>query len=172
MARLVRCCLGCVAVALERGVPARSRFFGKDQMVRVLTAQRCENKTKKNETMKATKILGRLIVGCLFACCLTLKLHAQPTLPPPDTNNYDGGTNTPVDYAAIYSNNLASVSCWLHCGITNSDGTPADSMQDYADLQASAFSTTASATAIQQQSVRDEALTWATAMEFQQNSCP
>jgi hypothetical protein len=113
--------------------------------------------------MKATKILGRLIVGCLFACCLTLKLHAQPTLPPPDTNNYDGGTNTPVDYAAIYSNNLASVSCWLHCGITNSDGTPADSMQDYADLQASAFSTTASATAIQQQSVRDEALTWATA---------
>jgi len=34
--------------------------------------------------MKATKTIGRLIVGCVFACCLTSKLHAQ-MLPPPIT---------------------------------------------------------------------------------------
>ena len=39
--------------------------------------------------MKATgKIIGRLIVGCSLACCLTLKIHAQ--IPPPP----DGGTNS------------------------------------------------------------------------------
>ena len=115
--------------------------------------------------MKATgTIIGRLMVGCVFACCLTLKLHAQiPPLPPPDTNNYDGGTNTPTDWGAIYSNNLASVSQWLHDGITNDDGTPVSSIQDYVDFQANTFSTTADATASWQQSARDEALTWATA---------
>jgi len=63
--------------------------------------------------MKATgTIIGRLMVGCVFACCLTLKLYAQiPPLPPPDTNDYDGGTNMPIDLGAIqaadYSNNYA-----------------------------------------------------------------
>jgi hypothetical protein len=35
--------------------------------------------------MKAAKTIGRLIVGCVFACCLTSKLHAQPNRvqPPP-----------------------------------------------------------------------------------------
>ena len=159
--------------------------------------------------MKATKTIGRLIVGCLFACCLTSKLHAQSTV----TNGPNTGL-TPAQIAArqaaeaaqtqaliqamqqtmaqnqavqksrpqltaaqlaaqqatiakaqqaYYSNNLASVSKWLHDSVTNADGTPANSIQDYADLQANAFSTTAPATAIQQQSARDEALTWATA---------
>ena len=126
--------------------------------------------------MKAIRtIIGRLIVGCVFACCLTLKLQAQDINPPSDTNNYDGGTNVPVDLGAVYSNNLASVSCWLHDGITNSDGTPADSMQDFADLQAANFSETAVASGWQQ-SVRDEALTWATAIgiptEFMPESGP
>ncbi len=40
-----------------------------------------------------------------------------------------------------FSNNLASVSQWLHDTVTNIDGTPADSMQDYVDLQATTFST-------------------------------
>ena len=32
--------------------------------------------------MKATgKIIGRLIVGCVFACCLTSNLHAQTKQP-------------------------------------------------------------------------------------------
>ncbi len=30
--------------------------------------------------MKATKTLGRLIVGCLFTCCLTLKIYGQTNL--------------------------------------------------------------------------------------------
>ena len=39
----------------------------------VITAQEL-----KNEIMKATnKILGRLVVGCFFACCLILNSHAQ-----------------------------------------------------------------------------------------------
>jgi len=113
--------------------------------------------------MKATgKIIGRLIVGCTFACCLTLKLHAQtPPFPPPDTNDYDGGTNVPVDMSVVYSNNLASVSEWLHDSVTNVDGTPADSMQDFVDMQATAFSM--NDTFGWQSSARDEALTWATA---------
>jgi Subtilase family len=73
------------------------------------------NKTaqRENKTMKATgKIIGRLIVGCVFTCCLTLKLHAQP-MPPINTNTPPGGwrTNTPIDLgpiqAADYSNNYA-----------------------------------------------------------------
>jgi hypothetical protein len=111
--------------------------------------------------MKATgTIIGRLMVGCVFACCLTLKLHAQiPPFPPPDTNNYDGGTNTPTDWGAIYSNNLASVSQWLHDGITNADGTPAGSMQDLMDSQATAYSTSGAFS--YQESGMDEALNWA-----------
>ena len=52
-------------------------------------------------------------MGCVFACCLTSKLHAQMP-PPPNTNAPPGGwgTNTPVDLgpiqAADYSNNYAS----------------------------------------------------------------
>jgi hypothetical protein len=40
--------------------------------------------------MKVTKTIGRLIVGCVFACCLVSKLQAQ-MLPPP----YTGPTNPP-----------------------------------------------------------------------------
>jgi hypothetical protein len=32
--------------------------------------------------MKATKIIGRLIVGCVFACCLTSNSQGQPNLTP------------------------------------------------------------------------------------------
>ncbi len=67
--------------------------------------------------MKAVvKNTGRLIVGCVFACCLALKLHAQPAFPIDD-----GSTNdppTPEEIAAQlaamtaaqqsdYSNNYA-----------------------------------------------------------------
>jgi len=78
--------------------------------------------------------------------------------PPPIFTNYPPGTNV-FDYAAYYSNNLASVSEWLHDSITNADGTPADSMQDLMDTQATAFST--SGTFSYQESVRDETLNWA-----------
>ena len=96
-------------------------------------------------------------------------VSAQPIPPDPP-----GGTNTPPTQAqldAMYaawlanlSNNLASVSGWLHEGITNPDGTPADSMLNLMDSQAATFSLTAESVMGQQQSALDEALTWATAM--------
>ena len=102
-------------------------------------------------------------MGCVFACCLTSNLHAQiPPFPPPDTNDYDGGTNVPVDMSVVYSNNLASVSEWLHDSITNADGTPADSMQNLMETQTEVFATTAADAVLSwQQSARDEALSWA-----------
>jgi hypothetical protein len=68
------------------------------------------------------------------------------------------GTNT-FDYTAYYSNNLASVSEWLHDSVTNADGTPADSMQDYADLTTTTFSS--SGIFNLQSSIQDEAWSWA-----------
>jgi len=66
--------------------------------------QKCSDKKTsktKNENMKATQTIRRLIVGCVFTCFLTSNLHAQiPPFPPGDTNDYDGGTNT-IDWAAI-----------------------------------------------------------------------
>jgi len=58
------------------------------------------------------KIKLKVMVGAL-ALALTTTVFAQPTLPPPNTNTYTGGTNT-IDWAAIaaaqqadYSNNYA-----------------------------------------------------------------
>jgi hypothetical protein len=94
--------------------------------------------------------------------CLTLTLAAataQSLFPPPYTNTISHGTNT-FDYAAFYSNNLASVSGWLHDTVTNVDGTPATSLQDYADLSATAFSTSGAFDWVSSQ--HDAAMTWAT----------
>ena len=97
---------------------------------------------------------------CLLGTLLVTTVVAQ-LAPPTDTNGpCDDCTNT-VDWSAIYSNNLASVSGWLHDAITNSDGTPVSSFQDMMDAQATAFSS--SGTFDWQQSATDEALTWATA---------
>ena len=111
----------------------------------------------------ANKTIGRLIVGCSFAYCLTSILHAQPFVPPANISTNTGSwTNTSsFDYAAYYSNNLASVSEWLHDGINNPDGTPSASIQELMDLQAN--TTSSSAAFSWQQSARDEAMTWATA---------
>jgi Subtilase family len=115
----------------------------------------------KNKTMKATgKIVGRLMVGCVFACCLISKLHAQP-MPPINTNAPPhSGTNT-FDYTAYYSNNLASVSQWLHDGYTLPDGTPAD-FQTIMDNAATALSDNADSMAGVQESALDAA--WTTAI--------
>ncbi len=96
----------------------------------------------------------------LLDCSARPPPQTQLPIPPPYTNTYTGGTNT-IDWAIVYSNNLASVSEWLHDGVTNADGTPTDSMQDYADFAATAFS--GSGAFSWQQSAMDEALTWATA---------
>jgi hypothetical protein len=120
------------------------------------------NQNSKQAKMKKLKLLiGRPTLGCVLALCLTSKLQAQMP-PPPNTNAPPGGwrTNT-FDYTAFYSNNLASVSEWLHDNVTNVDGTPADSMQDLMDTQITTLS--ASEKFSWQQSARDEALTWATA---------
>jgi hypothetical protein len=49
--------------------------------------------------MKATKTIGRLIVGCVFACCLTSKLHAQTTA--------SNGPNTGLTAAQIAAQRAA-----------------------------------------------------------------
>jgi len=117
----------------------------------------------------ANRTIGRLIAGCVFACYLTSKLHAQPIPPDPGTNSFSHGTNT-FDYGAYYSNNLASVSDWLHDTITNADGTPADSMQDLMDLQATTFSS--SGVFDWQASAQDAAWSWATIYGLQTELTP
>lgn len=98
-----------------------------------------------------------IMVGALTLALIHNAL-AQPT-PPPGTNAPSGGGTNTFNSAAYYSNNLASVSQWLHDGYTLPDGTPADfqtimnqSAQDYA---------TAAAQNDWHQSARDSAMTWA-----------
>lgn len=107
-----------------------------------------------------TSLAAVIIVGGLSA------VHAQPVLPT-DTNNYPPPTQEELDAAyaawlAKLSNNLASVSGWLHNGITNSDGSPVESIQTLTDNQTMSFSS--SGTFSWQSSSLDEALTWATAV--------
>ena len=106
----------------------------------------------------------RLIVGCVLACCLTSNLIAQavPPYTTPPTNPPPTPEQLAAQYAArlaTYSNNLVSVSAWLHEDIKNADGSPADSFQNLMDLQATAFSTSGAFS--WQTSTRDEALNWA-----------
>lgn len=108
--------------------------------------------------MKARKTIGRLIAGCVFACCLASNLQAQLPPFPQDTNSYPSDTNFVFDYAGYYSNNLASVSEWMHTGYTLHDGTPAG-FQDI--LNQSAFDYAAGAPGGWQGSALDSALTWA-----------
>jgi len=97
----------------------------------------------------------------MFSLGVITNLHAQPSLPPDDgdTNAPPSGTNT-VDLTEFYSNNLASVSQWLHDGYTLPDGTPAD-FQTIMDQQALAFSENAAGLAGAQQSALEAAWTWA-----------
>ena len=114
--------------------------------------------------MKNAKKLARLIMGCAFVCCLASKLHAQPAIPPVATNAASyGGTNmgAGVDMSVVYSNNLASVSEWLHDGYALPDGTPAD-FQTVMNQSAADYATAASGNNWQQ-TARDSALTWALA---------
>ncbi|MEI7733617.1 MAG: S8 family serine peptidase [Verrucomicrobiota bacterium] len=106
----------------------------------------------------STNIIGRLIVGCVFACCLTTTLHAQPSLPGMATNATAQVTNV-FDYSAYYSNNLASVAEWLHDGYALPDGTPAD-FQTIMNQSASSYATAAMENDWHQ-SALDSALTFA-----------
>jgi len=105
-------------------------------------------------------IIGSVFMGAALALALTTTTVSAQPLPPVNTNSFPVGTNT-FDYGAYYSNNLASVADWLHDTVTNVDGTPATSMQDYADLTASTFSSSGVFSALQL-SAKDEAWTWAT----------
>jgi hypothetical protein len=108
------------------------------------------------------KTLKCLIVGIGLVLTLATKVSAQVPPPPPPwlTNFWATNIIVPVNYTAIYSNNLASVSGWLHDTVTNVDGTPATSMQSYADLTTTTFSTSGAFSWVQ--SMYDSALTFAT----------
>lgn len=108
-------------------------------------------------------IIQKIIMAGALVLALTTNVLAQA--PPP----YTGSTNPPptpaqiaAQHAALlvyYSNNLVSVSAWLHDDIKNADGSPADSFQNLMDLQATAYSSSGAFS--WQASVRDEALAWA-----------
>ncbi len=86
------------AVKNEHG----SRIKGRGSSPRSTTLR--EQKPTNIKTMKtANKTIGRLIVGCVFACCLTSKLYAQ--MPPP----YTGPTNPPPTPAQIAAQQAAIV---------------------------------------------------------------
>lgn len=96
-----------------------------------------------------------------------LPLARSQTLPPADTNNYPPPTQEEIDamyaaWLASLSNNLASVSEWIHDGYTLSDGTPAD-LQAVMDESAANYAAAASQNDWQQ-SALDSALTWAAAV--------
>ena len=153
--------------------------------------------------MKATgKIIGRLIVGCVFACCLTSNVYSQITqgassapltaeqiaaqraqalremedamtqaMEQAQAQAASRPARTAAQIAAqqaaieagqraVYSNNLVSVSRWLHNSVANSDGTPAESMQSLMDTQAMDFSANADAIIQQQQAALDDAVAW------------
>jgi hypothetical protein len=113
---------------------------------------------RENGKMNKNSIIQWSLAVVLLGLLSTQSTFGQP-IPPVNTNTPPHiGTNT-FDYGAYYSNNLASVSEWLHDSVNNPDGTPASSFQDLMDLQATAFST--SGTFSWQESARDEALSWA-----------
>ncbi len=118
--------------------------------------------------MKTIKgVLNRSIfITSLTAAIIVLgiaSVHAQP-VPPDPTNNYPAPTQEQLDamyaaWLASLSNNLVSVQEWLHDGVTNPDGTPADSMQNLMDAQAAMYATSGAFS--YQGSARDEAFNWA-----------
>jgi hypothetical protein len=118
-----------------------------------------KNQQPTKENMMKT-IIGNVVMGAALVLALTTTTVSAQPVPPVTTNSYPVGTNT-FDYGAYYSNNLASVADWLHDTVTNVDGTPATSMQDYADLTASTFSSSGAFAALQL-SAKDEAWSWAT----------
>lgn len=81
--------------------------------------------------MKAIELLGRLVVGCVFACCLALNLQAQ--VPPfdPDPGNTNAPPPTAEELAAQHAAWLASLETnrlgvlpFLHESQTLPDGSP------------------------------------------------
>ena len=111
-----------------------------------------------------TQTIKRLVVGIVLALSLTSILYGQiPPLPDPGTNAPPTEAQLAAAYAAWLaglSNNLASVSEWLHDGYAMPDGTPAD-FQTIMDQQATDFSSNAGDMAAAQQSALDAAWTWA-----------
>jgi hypothetical protein len=108
--------------------------------------------------------IKRLVVGVVLALSLTSVLYGQ--LDPPDP-----GTNAPLTeeqiaaahaaWLAALSNNLASVSGWLHDGYALPDGTAAD-FQTIMDTSAADYA--AGMPGDWQGSALDSALTWALAV--------
>ena len=113
---------------------------------------------------EVTQTIKRLVVGIVLALSLTSALHGQvPPVPDPGTNappTEEQIAAARAAWLAALSNNLASVSGWLHDGYALPDGTPA-SFQDIMDQQAMAFSENASGMAEAQQSALSAAWTWA-----------
>lgn len=116
---------------------------------------------------KMTQVVGKVVLGCVIALCLVSTVHAQiPPFPDPGDPG-DPPTAEELEaqrqaWLAGLSNNLVSVSFWLHDGLTNQDGSAVESFQALIDAQTMAFS--GSDTFNWQSSALDEALTWATAV--------
>ena len=111
-----------------------------------------------------TQTIKRLAVGIVLALSLTSALYGQG-LPPVNTNNYPPPTEEQLEAARLawlakLSNNLASVSEWLHDGYALPDGTPAD-FQTVMDQKATDFSASVGDMAAAQQSALAAAWTWA-----------
>lgn len=109
-----------------------------------------------------TQTIKRLAVGIVLALSLTPALYGQG-LPPVNTNNYPPLTEEQIEAARLawlakLSNNLVSVSGWLHDGYALPDGTPAD-FQTIIDTSAADYA--AGMPGAWQGSALDSALTWA-----------
>ena len=120
--------------------------------------------------MKAFNHLRKFVMAGALVLALTKTVIAQP-IPPFGTNQPPNGGGTNIDASPYFnlspetfSNNLASVSDWIHESINNADGTPADSFQNLMESQITTFAATSDGTTSWQQSRRDEAMSWATAV--------
>jgi hypothetical protein len=112
-------------------------FMVVRQEIRV-RAKCSDKKQIENKTMKANRILGRLIVGCVFACSLTSKLHAIELGIETDDDNYTRVIHFDTSPGFIYnveeSTNLSDWSLTKAIVATDTNynySTTADGMKFY-----------------------------------------
>ena len=93
-------------------------------------------------------------MGCVFACCLPANLHAQPTLPPINTNSIPG-TNSPVSSPPDQSGQFATdFGPWVVQDVPMPDGSQltSDGLQNLSSNALLSLSASIAAVSAQQQS--------------------